>query len=132
MQQAYEAPVAAFEAPEPIEEAQADLGFELPHPVEAEIVRPVTRIVDPMVEDEPLFAEPRFDSEPRTAQKSGFFSMFGGGRPRYDAPPAQPAAPPQSRAPVNGHPASAPLAIEEPQAEGEDLEIPSFLRRLAN
>ena len=46
-------------------------------------------------------------------------------------PPAQPAAP-QSRATVNGRPVSAPLAIEEPQAEGEDLEIPSFLRRLAN
>ncbi len=132
MQQAYEAPVAAFEAPEPVEDAQADLGFELPQPVEAEIVRPVTRIVDPMVEDEPLFAEPRFDSEPRAAQKSGFFSMFGGGRPRYDVPPAQPTAPPQTRATANGRPAPAPMAVEEPQAEGEDLEIPSFLRRLAN
>jgi cell division protein FtsZ len=91
----------------------------------------VSRIVDPMVEDEPLFAEPRYDSEPR-AQKGGFFSMFGGGRPRYDVPSEQPAAPPQMRATANGRPAPAPMAIEEPQAEGEDLEIPSFLRRLAN
>jgi len=132
VQQAYEAPVAAFEAPEPVEDSQANLGFDLPQPVEPEIVRPVTRIVDPMVEDEPLFSEPRFDSEPRAAQKGGFFSMFGGGRPRYDAPSAQSSVPPQSRAAANGRPASAPLAIEEPHAEGEDLEIPSFLRRLAN
>jgi cell division protein FtsZ len=128
----YEAPLAAFEAAEPVhEDAQADLGFDLPQPVEAEVSRPVSRIVDPMVEDEPLFAEPRYDSEPR-AQKGGFFSMFGGGRPRYDVPSEQPAAPPQMRATANGRPAPAPMAIEEPQAEGEDLEIPSFLRRLAN
>ena len=131
MQQTYEAPAAAFEAPEPVEESQANLGFDLPQPVEPEIVRPVTRIVDPMGEDEPLFSEPRFDSEPRTAQKNSFFSMFGS-RPRYDAPPPQPTAPPQARATANGRPASAPLTIEEPHAEGEDLELPSFLRRLAN
>ena len=130
--QSYDAPAAAFEAAEPLhEDAQADLGFDLPQPIETEIARPVTRIVDPMVEDEPLFAEPRFDDD-RRAQKGGFFSMFGGGRPRYDAPPEQPAAPPQMRATANGRPNAAPLAIEEPQAEGEDLEIPSFLRRLAN
>jgi cell division protein FtsZ len=128
----YEAPVAAYEAAEPVrEDQQTDLSFELPQPVEPEITRPVSRIVDPMVEDQPLYPEPRYEEE-RRAQKGGFFSMFGGGRPRYDVPPEQPAAPPQARATANGRPASAPMAMDEPQAEGEDLEIPSFLRRLAN
>ena len=128
---AYEAPVASFEAAEPArDDSQADLGFDLPQPVEPEISRPVSRIVDPMVDEEPLFTETRYEEE-RRAPKSGFFSMFGGGRPRYDVPP-EPAAPPQSRATVNGRAAPAPLAADEAQTDGEDLEIPSFLRRLAN
>jgi cell division protein FtsZ len=79
------------------EEEQPDI-FTAPaaeaRPVEATVVQPVTRIVDPEaveagdLQDEPLFAEPAY--EPRRP-RGGFLSIFGG-RPRYDAPPA-PAAP---------------------------------------
>jgi cell division protein FtsZ len=90
---------------------------------------PMTRIVDPMVaddEDEPLFGETSF--EDRRPQKSGGFLSLFGSRPRYDASPA-PAARPASRG--GAQPAEAPM--EQTQADGqEDLEIPSFLRRLAN
>jgi cell division protein FtsZ len=124
-------PVSVFDTEDHDEpEVQADMGFDMPEPVEAAPEqRPIARIVDPMVEDdEPLFAGPRYE-EDRRQQKSGFFSMFGGGRPRYE----EPSAPPQTRATVNGAPASSSQPMEEPQAvEGEDLEIPSFLRRLAN
>ena len=90
----------------------------------------MTRIVDPMVaeeEDEPLFGETAF--EDRRPQKSGGFLSLFGNRPRYDAPaqPQRPAATSRGGA----LPAEAPM--EQPQAESqEDLEIPSFLRRLAN
>ena len=98
-------------------------------------VRQPARVVDPMVEEEPLF--PAHYAEERRPQKGGFFSLFGS-RPRYDAPPAREAAPPAPKAQA---PQAIPKArttqavqpIEEEAAEpGEDLEIPSFLRRLAN
>ena len=132
-QQVARAPLAeqAYEAAEPArEDSQADLGFELPQPVEE--ARPITRIADPMVaEDEPLFTEPRYEEDRRQQKSGGFFSMFGGGRPRYDEPEA---AAPQSPAPrVHASSALAAAPAEEAQAvEGEDLEIPSFLRRSAN
>ncbi|MEO6340896.1 MAG: cell division protein FtsZ, partial [Caulobacteraceae bacterium] len=78
--------------------------------------------------------DPRVSPEPR---KGGFLSLFGS-RPRYDAPPAQPAQPArQTRAPyVGGGQAAAAQQQVEPAPQnpeaGEDLEIPSFLRRLAN
>ncbi|HEY3951632.1 cell division protein FtsZ [Phenylobacterium sp.] len=144
------APVAAA-APEPIaepvaasvavEEEQQDLyaapaaavapPASAPEPV---VAQPVARIVDPAVsepEDEPLFAEPAFEER---RPRGGFLSIFGG-RPRYDtgAPAAQP-APLQTRpAPVRGGAQPVEAAAPEEQAQqGEDLEIPSFLRRLAN
>ncbi|MDP1739250.1 MAG: cell division protein FtsZ [Caulobacter sp.] len=91
-----------------------------------------TVIVDPLVaEDEeldaPLYADPHY--EDTRQQRKGFLSLFGGRtqqQQRYDGPPA-------ARAALRGGPAAAPQMMEEPQAEeGEDLEIPSFLRRLAN
>ncbi|MFL5296048.1 MAG: cell division protein FtsZ [Phenylobacterium sp.] len=128
----------AYGAPEPLlepalaaeasEEEQPDF-FAAPVAAQSEptIVAPVNRIVDPAVateEDEPLFAAPAYaDRKP----KGGFLSIFGS-RPRYDAPQ------PQSR-PVavrgGAQPVEAAAPEEEAQA-GEDLEIPSFLRRLAN
>ncbi|MBS0362714.1 MAG: cell division protein FtsZ, partial [Proteobacteria bacterium] len=119
-QDLYAAPVAAVVTP-----AAA------PEPV---VVQPVARIVDPAVsepEDEPLFAEPAFEER---RPRGGFLSIFGG-RPRYDtgAPAPQP-APMQTRpAPVRGgaQPVEA-VQPEEQAHQGEDLEIPSFLRRLAN
>jgi cell division protein FtsZ len=132
-------PIAAYQ-PEPVE-AQAELYVAPAEPmrVEPQITKPVitraaepapmTRIVDPMVaddEDEPLFGETSF--EDRRPQKSGGFLSLFGSRPRYDASPA-PAARPASRG--GAQPAEAP--VEQAQADGqEDLEIPSFLRRLAN
>jgi cell division protein FtsZ len=124
-----EAPV--FEAaPEPVR-------FSEPEP--ASQVQPasrtVTKIVDPAVEEEPLFPTPY--AEERRQQKGGFFSLFGS-RPRYDAAPAPATAParepaarqqpiPQARSTQSAQP------IEDEAADaGEDLEIPSFLRRLAN
>ena len=120
-----------YETAEPIEsEAQADLGFEMPQPVDD--VRPVALIVDPSVEDQDsLFVDMHYEED--RPQKGRFFGMFGGGRPRYDAPPQPSAPPPQARAVVNGRMAVAAEPMEDARAqEGEDLEIPSFLRRLAN
>jgi len=132
------APVAY--QPEPYvarqEPAQADLLAEpvaaAPAPApEPQISRPLTRIVDPMVaddEDEPPLFSPHVYEE-RRPQRGGFLSLFGG-RQRYEAPPAAQQARP---APVRGgaQPVEAPLEEAAPDT-GEDLEIPSFLRRLAN
>jgi cell division protein FtsZ len=129
-------PIAAAETAEPamglaFDEEQPDL-YKAPAAEIAEprITAPVTRIVDPAVadddelEDEPLFAEPAFERRPR----GGFLSMFGG-RTRHEAPAAAPAARPTASRGAQPLEAAAP----EAQAEAaEDLEIPSFLRRLAN
>jgi cell division protein FtsZ len=100
-------------------------------PVAAQAAPSVTRIVDPAVaeaDDEPLFAEPAYDNR---KPRGGFLSLFGG-RPRYEQAPAQAAAP-RASAGVRGgaQPMEAPAPAPEAEA-GEDLEIPSFLRRLAN
>ncbi|MFI4933317.1 MAG: cell division protein FtsZ [Caulobacterales bacterium] len=97
--------------------------------VEAES-RPVTRIVDPSVADEeeiePLFPQNHYADERR--QKGGWLSLFG--RPRHDTPHAS------LRPTASSGGGSAQTALqaapEESAEEGEDLEIPSFLRRLAN
>ena len=92
------------------------------------IVPPIVRIVDPSVatdDDEPLFAEPVYEER---RPRGGFLSMFGA-RPRYDAPQPPAQRPMQSRGGALPAEAAAP---EEEAHPGEDLEIPSFLRRLAN
>jgi cell division protein FtsZ len=127
-------------APEPIPEPtfqaapQPDLTFDSPATTVVEVPHPtpVTRIVDPMVaedDDEPLFADPNFGEE-RQQQKGGWLSLFGG-RQRYEPQPM--AAPAPTRAAAGGGARPAPMAAEEAQPEdADDLEIPSFLRRLAN
>ncbi len=109
---------------EPAAEAQPEPRITAPAP------RPVTRIVDPMVEEmeeQPLFTEQHYDD--RRPQKSGgWMSLFGGGRQRYDQ---QPAPAPQARSTTSARPAVQPMDAPHVD-EGEDLEIPSFLRRLAN
>jgi cell division protein FtsZ len=87
-------------------------------------------------DDEPLFPEVHGD---RRQHKGGWLSLFGGGRPRYDAPAPQAALPREApQRPAAGPTAqirttaSAQLAEEPRGDEGEDLNIPSFLRRLAN
>jgi cell division protein FtsZ len=94
-------------------------------------------------EEEPLF--PSIDHGERRQQKGGWLSLFGGGRPRYDAPAPSAREPVREslREPMRERPAAPPVAqsrtvsaaqlAEEPKSdEGEDLNIPSFLRRLAN
>ncbi|WP_397399910.1 cell division protein FtsZ [Phenylobacterium sp.] len=138
--------IAASVEPEPVADAtleaeQPDI-FSVPltvdaQPAEAAAETTVTRNVDPAVEtqrvlDEPLFAEPVY--EPRRP-RGGFLSIFGG-RPRYEAPQAPAAQAPAPRptpAPSRGgaQPMEA-IAPGESVDQNEDLEIPSFLRRLAN
>jgi cell division protein FtsZ len=132
-------PVAAYEASTPVapapvlaaqdDELQPDL-YAAPAAA-AQAAPNVTRIVDPAVaeaDDEPLFAEPAYDAR---RPRGGFLSLFGG-RPRYEQAPAQAAAPRASGGVRGGaQPMEAPAPAPEADA-GEDLEIPSFLRRLAN
>ena len=69
---------------------------------------------------------------PAEHRKGGWLSLFGG-RQRYEAPPAptRAPAPPQRAAAQHGSAAVAIQPTEAPEAS-EDLDIPSFLRRLAN
>jgi len=120
-------------AAEAAEEEQPDI-FSAPlaaqAPVAPVVVQPVTRIVDPAAAepgDEPLFAEPAYEER---RPRGGFLSIFGS-RPRYDAPQPQAAAPRAAPSRGGALPAEA-AAPEEEVHQGEDLEIPSFLRRLAN
>jgi cell division protein FtsZ len=119
-----------------LDEEQRDL-YAAPTPVAYQpapapvVVQPIARIVDPAAaepQDEPLFAEPAYEER---RPRGGFLSIFGG-RPRYDAP--QPAAAPAPRPqPSRGGALAAEAAAPVEEAhQGEDLEIPSFLRRLAN
>jgi cell division protein FtsZ len=126
--------VASYATTEPElaarEEEQGDLYaapvLETAQPVN----QPIGRIVDPMVaepEDEPLFAEPAYaERRPR----SGFLSLFGG-RPRYEAPQGAASAPRPLVSRGGALPVETPAPVEEAE-QGEDLDIPSFLRRLAN
>jgi cell division protein FtsZ len=137
--QAAPQPVAAYEASTPVapapvlaaqdDELQPDL-YAAPAAA-AQAAPNVTRIVDPAVaeaDDEPLFAEPAYDAR---RPRGGFLSLFGG-RPRYEQAPAQAPAPRASGGVRGGaQPMEAPAPAPEADA-GEDLEIPSFLRRLAN
>jgi cell division protein FtsZ len=88
-------------------------------------VRPVARIVDPSVADDedmaPLFPEASHYADDRR-QKGGWLSIFG--RPRQEAPQQHHQQPTRASSPQ--------LMAEAPPEETDDLEIPSFLRRLAN
>jgi cell division protein FtsZ len=130
-------PEIVMAAPQP--EPEAEIYYDEPVAEEPRITQPaprqVTRIVDPMVDEgaseEPLFPENNYYEERRPQkQGGGFFSMFGGGRQRYEQQTAS-APQPQARSTQSARPQLQP--IETPQTDdGEDLEIPSFLRRLAN
>ncbi len=110
------------------DEPQAGLLFDAPiapRPVPAPVAAaPVKRIVDPLAaepEDEPLFAPPMYQDDRR--QTAGFLSLFGRGR--------QASRPTAGRSGGGAQPALEPL--DDHEIEGaEELEIPSFLRRLAN
>ena len=119
--------------------AEAEMSFEPPPPAPAAEppiaqpritqpqMRPVARIIDPSVADdedvEPLFPDTSHFADERR-QRGGWLSIFG--RPRQDAPQQPPTR-------QNGAGPSGPqLITEAPADESDDLEIPSFLRRLAN
>ena len=109
--------------------AQGDLLQLAPEPTqEPRISRPIARIVDPAVAeegDESYLSQPYDDR--RAPRAGGFLSLFGG-RQRYEPAPS---APRQAVSRGGALPAEAPM--EEIAADtGDDLEIPSFLRRLAN
>ena len=122
-----------------------------PEPAQVE-TPPIMKLIDPSVEDfeddvsdgpriisghQPeqaddggeLFMPPR--REP-AAPKAGWLSLFGGRR--YE-PAEDPIPTPQFRnkaAVAGSRPTSSAQAVEETENEQDDLEIPSFLRRLAN
>jgi cell division protein FtsZ len=150
------APVAAYVAPEPepaVEEPRPTIRIVDPSVADDEddlYLEPAPAGREPAIQAPRAYAQaPEADeaeayddgahAEPR---KGGWLSLFGG-RPRYDAPaPQARAAAPAPRAPAAPPPApraavqhgSAAVAIqpsEAPEAT-EDLDIPSFLRRLAN
>jgi len=123
-------PVAVAAAVAASPAAQPDLLFDAPtvlRPVPQPASQPaVARIVDPSVADDepPLFApNPYIDD--RRQKSGGFLEMFGR-RPRHDA--GRRVAP--VRNPGGGQ---ALEAADEAEADANaELEIPSFLRRLAN
>ncbi|HEX4179312.1 MAG TPA: cell division protein FtsZ, partial [Caulobacteraceae bacterium] len=92
---------------------------------------------EPAADEAPLFPDRHFSEE---RPKNGFFSLFGGGRARHDTPPPpplrdyrkDPTPVLQARAAAGGGQAAAKIEDDLQPASNEDLEIPSFLRRLAN
>ena len=118
-------PVPSWDTPRPPEIQRA------PTPVERAAARAEPK---PDADEAPLFPDRHFAEE---RPKGGFFSLFGGGRARHEAPPPlrdyrnDPTPVLQARAAAQGQ--AAPQVDEDVQPEStEDLEIPSFLRRLAN
>ena len=96
--------------------------------------RAAARAAESAADEAPLFPDRHFNEE---KPKNGFFSLFGGGRARHEPPPplrdyrGDPSPVLQARAAAAAQ--AAPRLEEEVQPESnEDLEIPSFLRRLAN
>jgi cell division protein FtsZ len=122
---AYAAPAAPAEAMRASAEPAIFQPTARPEPAMVES-RPVARIVDPSVADEDdseqLFPTGTSFADDRR-QRGGWLSIFQ--RPRHDTPH------PTLRQTGSAQPAIDPQ-IEEPSEDGEDLEIPSFLRRLAN
>jgi cell division protein FtsZ len=93
----------------------------------AEPGRAPVRLVEPAAseaDDEPLFAPRPYGDDRRG--KGGWLSLFG--RPRHETPAQPTPAPRASPAPT----LAAESPEEPPEDNNEDLEIPSFLRRLAN
>jgi len=130
-------PAAARYQPE-----ELDLPLEAPAPViEPQIIAPRTSQAledaefTPVSEhpsEEPLFPQVHYGED---RERKGFFSLFGRGR--QDEPPPirdyrnDPTPVLNARAQAAAPPVQTPPAQPAPEA-AEDLEIPSFLRRLAN
>ncbi len=134
-------PVIAQAAPEPVIAAPPPRTIRIVDPAAAEdgddlYLAPPPRepvIEQPHIYTRPIATETRRPTpstplpDPRVPeQKKGWMSLFGA-RPRYDAPSTYPAP-----ARTQGGQATAQQAEPEPLESHDDLEIPSFLRRLAN
>jgi cell division protein FtsZ len=112
--------------------AQAELAEAAPVAArESAVVEPVAaEPVAAEAADAPLFAETPY--EPRKP-RGGFMSIFGGRKPGYGAEPVARAAPAPAPAPAPSRGGAQPAeALDAEPDTAEDLEIPSFLRRLAN
>jgi cell division protein FtsZ len=102
-------------------------------PMRAEPERAVAR-AEPIQDDAPLFPD-RSMAGDEARHKGGWLSLFGGSRGRGEPPPLRdyrgdPTPVLQARAAALGAP---PPADDDHHGDGADeLEIPSFLRRLAN
>jgi cell division protein FtsZ len=128
------APVAPAPTPAPVyatasaPRVQPDLLFDAAPVQRPAAGAPVKVIVDPSVaepEEEPLVGLGSSHYYDDRRQKSGFMTMFGG-RPRKDqARRGGPARPTGGAQPLD-------LADEAEADTAAELEIPSFLRRLAN
>ncbi|HKT53270.1 MAG TPA: cell division protein FtsZ [Caulobacteraceae bacterium] len=98
---------------------------------------PLVARIDDTVREEPLSFDDRRTVEDSRQQKGGWLSLFGGrGRAEQPPPPLRdyrgdPGPVLRARAAAGGSPVAHPMEEVESDA-GEDLEIPSFLRRLAN
>ncbi|QUD89239.1 cell division protein FtsZ [Phenylobacterium montanum] len=88
------------------------------------------------VEDAPLFPDRPIGGEERHHSKGGWLSLFGGRRQAEPPPPLRdyrndPSPVLQARTQAQAQPVQPPLE-DEHLDNGDELEIPSFLRRLAN
>jgi cell division protein FtsZ len=90
------------------------------------------------IDEAPLFAERSLAGDDHRQQKGGWLSLFGGGRARHEAPPPplrdyrnDPTPVLTARAAAAAQQVAPPAPVEQAES-AEDLEIPSFLRRLAN
>ncbi|MBV9511719.1 MAG: cell division protein FtsZ [Caulobacteraceae bacterium] len=133
---AYETPVEGVAASAPV---ARDLPFEAEDfaSAPAPTIAPARRMIEePEIERD---ASPAFAADEHRQKRSGLLSLFGGGRARHDvAPPpplrdyrTDPSPVIRARAEASAQPAAIPAEDVNADA-GEDLEIPSFLRRLAN
>jgi cell division protein FtsZ len=133
-------------APAPVEEV-----FGEPEPVQAEAAPAYeTRVYEteapslplqqrgaaqagPAPTEEPLFPQVRYADD---RDKKGFFSLFGRSRQEDPAPirdyRSDPTPVIQARGQTGGSAATAQKLDQAPEEATDDLEIPSFLRRLAN
>ena len=75
-------------------------------------------------------SEPEHDYAPHEGKKAGGWRSLFGGRPRYEEKSAHPIGRPQQQLRTTQQ--AEPEAAPAPEASQDDLEIPSFLRRLAN
>ncbi|MDR3513686.1 MAG: cell division protein FtsZ [Caulobacteraceae bacterium] len=105
-------------------------------PAIIEPARPAAKVAK-IEEEAPLFADRPLAQDDARHSKGGWLSLFGGGRARQEAPAPlrdyrnDPTPVLQARAAAAAAQAVQP-APEEQADSAEDLEIPSFLRRLAN